>query len=94
MIYTKGKAGPVSRMTIDIHHIHHFDEGMPNARARGDGIARLAKSDRGVSFLIQGKHHRALRDQLEIGGQIDVTVRWTARDEVTVTQTHQIAKAA
>lgn len=94
MKYTKGKAGPVSRMKLEIANVHHFDEGSTQSRARGDGIATMAKGVKGVSFLIQGKHHRALRASLVEGGIIDVTVRWTARDEVTVTETHLIAKAA
>lgn len=94
MQYTKGKAGPISRMIIDINMVHHFDDGTPKARARGTGIAQLARTRKGVSFLIQGKHHRALRDELQEGSSIDVTVRWTARDEVTIVETHPAQKLA
>lgn len=94
MKYTKGQAGPISRLRLEIGRVHHFDEGGAQARARGDGIATMARGVKGVSFLIQGKHHRALREALVVGGTVDVTVRWTARDEVTIIETHTVAKAA
>ena len=95
MKYTKGKAGPISRMQIEITMVHHFSEGTPQSRARGQGLARMAGGKiKGVTFLAQGRHHLALRERLVEGEAIDVTVRWTARDEVTVIETHDMAKAA
>lgn len=96
MKYTKGKAGPVSRMLLEVSSVHHFDQGAPNGRSRGDGVATMRSGVKSVSFLAQGKHHKALIEAgIAVGATVDVTVRWTARDEVTVTEVHQaLDKAA
>lgn len=96
MKYTRGKAGPVSRMLIEVGNVHHFDKDAPNGRSRGDGIATMKSGIKAVSFLAQGKHHKALlAEDIAVGKTIDVTVRWTARDEVTVTEVHrELARAA
>lgn len=95
MHYTRGKAGPTSRMQLDISSINHFDTGLPNGRSRGDGIATLKSGPRAVSFLAQGKHHKALLAAgAAIGKTVDVTVRWTARDEVTIVGVHPALAAA
>lgn len=96
MKYTKGQAGPVSRMHLEIIQIHHFDEDGPQSRARGQGMATLARGKlKGVSFLAQGRHQKRLKAALETSTTVELTVRWTARDEVTVMEVHPpVAKAA
>lgn len=96
MKYTRGKAGPVSRMLLEVSSIHHFDQGAPNGRTRGDGVATMKSGVKAVSFLAQGKHHKALLAAgARVGETVDITVRWTARDEVTVVEVHPaLAKAA
>jgi len=96
MKYTRGKAGPTSRMQLELTSINHFDMGLPNGRSRGDGVATMKSGVKAVSFLAQGKHHKALLAAgARVGETVDITVRWTARDEVTVVEVHPaLAKAA
>lgn len=94
MKYTKGKAGPVSRMQLEIREVLHMGEGA-NSRAKGDGIATMAGGRiKGVSFLVQGKNHAAVRDLLVPGGMVDVSVRWTGGTAVTIVEAHPLPKAA
>lgn len=95
--YTKGKAGPVSRMRLEITDVVHIDDGAAS-RARGEGVAELARGRlKGVTFLVQGRNHAAARDLLVRGAFVDVTARWTGGTAITIVETHrpeQVAKAA
>lgn len=93
--YTKGRAGPVSRLTLEIRDVINIEDG-PNSRARGDGVATMAGGKiRGVSFLVQGGNHAAVRDRMVQGETLDVSVRWTGGSAVTIIEYHPpVAKAA
>lgn len=95
MKYTKGKAGPTSRMTLEITYFMSINDG-PNSRARGEGIAILSGGrKRGVNFLVQGGNFTKNSDLIKPGAVLDVTVRWTGGSAVTIIETHRpMAKAA
>lgn len=86
--YTKGRAGPVSRLQIEISTVDITEAG-PNSRASGGGIATMAGGRlKAVEFNIQGKHVDAARDNLVPGDTIDVDVRWTGGTAITVKKVH------
>jgi len=88
MIYSKGKAGPVSRMTIEVGDVDITEDGA-NSRCGGDGIAEMARGKvKGVSFRVQGRKFEAARPWLVRGAKLDVDVRWTGGSAVTIVTVH------
>jgi hypothetical protein len=88
MNYTRGKAGPVSRMRIEVSTVEITEAGA-NSRASGGGVATMAGGRlKAVEFNIQGKHVDAARPSLVPGGVLDVDVRWTGGTAITVKKVH------
>jgi len=88
MNYNKGRKGPESRMQIDVGYVDIVEAG-PNSRANGGGVATMAGGrQKAIEFFVQGRHLKAARDHLAVGGTIDATVRWTGGTAVTITQVH------
>lgn len=85
MQYTKGIRGPESSNKVDIQYLKV--EGTPNnPMAKGTMLVHLFKGPRMVRFMAQGKNAKALIDtHRDIGATFGVTMRWTARDAVTIT---------
>ena len=90
MQYTRGRAGPVSRMTIEVSTVDVTEAGT-NSRASGGGVATMAGGRlKAVEFNIQGKHLEAARAALSVGGVIDADVRWTGGTAVTIKKVHGV----
>jgi hypothetical protein len=88
MNYTRGKAGPVSRMTIEVSDVDISENGA-NSSAGGGGVAEMARGRlKAVEFRIQGKHLASARPYLAKGGTLDVDVRWTGGTAVTIVKVH------
>lgn len=88
MQYTRGKAGPVSRMRIEVSTADVTDAGT-NSRAAGGGVAEMARGRlKAVEFVVQGRHVEAARAALRPGGVIDADVRWTGGTAVTIVKVH------
>lgn len=85
MKYTKGKRGPET--THDVSIVHLKQDGTPdNPLVKGVMSVTLKSGVRMVSLLAQGKNAKALLAEREAkGDQVRLTMRWTARDSVTVT---------
>jgi len=85
MKYTKGRRGPESTNVVRIEFLN--PSGTPgNPMAKGVMYAHLKSEKRMVSFLAQGKNAKALMDaRAQHGEVLTVTMRWTARDSVTIT---------
>lgn len=96
MRYTKGKRGPET--THDVSIVHLKTEGTPdNPLVKGVMSVTLKAGTRMVSLLAQGKNAKALLAEQEArGDQMRLTMRWTARESVTVTgiETPALDKAA
>lgn len=86
--YTRGRAGPVSRMKLEVSDVEIVDAGT-NSRAGGGGVAEMARGRlKAVEFRIQGRHVQDARPYLAKGGTIDVDVRWTGGTAVTIVKVH------
>lgn len=85
MKYTKGKRGPET--THDVGIVHLSSSGTPdNPIVKGVMNVTLKAGNRMVSLLAQGKNAKALlAAQAANGDGMRLTMRWTARECVTVT---------
>ena len=94
MQYTRGKAGPVSRMRIEVSTADVTDAG-PNSRVSGGGVAEMARGRlKAIEFVAQGKHVEAARAALRPGGVIEADVRWTGGTAVTIVKVHSAEAGA
>ena len=85
MRYTKGKRGPETTHDVAIFHLKQ--EGTPDKPlVKGVMSVTLKSGTRMVSLLAQGKNAKALlADHKDRGDNLRLTMRWTARESVTVT---------
>jgi hypothetical protein len=88
MQYTKGIRGPESTNVAKVEH-HSVSGPDANPLVKGTMTMNLKKGPRLVSFMAQGKHARAFLDIVKESPTIVATVRWTARESVTVTGVRQ-----
>lgn len=90
MQYTRGKAGPVSRMTIEVSTAEITENGS-NSRAMGGGVATLAGGRlKALEFTIQGRNLDAARAGLCAGGVLDVDARWTGGTAIAIKKVHGV----
>lgn len=90
MQYTKGKKGPESTNLAKVQHFR-VDGPDNNPLIKGVLSLQLKAGPRMVSFMAQGKHAKRFIETMKKptanndNPEVMVTVRWTARDSVTLT---------